>query len=339
MHSFTATASVLERSDPRWLAFLHGRTLTAYQSPRWAEALTNGYGIPVRILGILEEDAVVGGIPFADVDDFRGRRRIALPFSDSCEPVAVSLEALEPVLCADEIPWQLRTRAGPGSRARGAEMIATHLFATLPPSAAEVERQLHVKHKQNVKQAENAGLRYERRSIEDGLEPFYELYTAVRREKHHRLPQGRKVFEALHDAFGSDGFIALALSGGRAVAAMLFLIESNTLYYAFSASAGDALLVRPNHFLMTRAMEDAAERGIGGIDLGMSPHEGLIRFKQRVGGVPSPVYRIDYGTFVKTPEMEQLEQRLRNLTLLMTRPEVPASAAQEAGSLFYRYFL
>lgn len=293
----------------------------------------------MRILAAFEGERLVGGLPFAEISDFRGDRRIALPFTDVCEPVGLPLSAFESTIARDEVPWKIRSRLAPGASAASGEVVATHHFAKLPRDREHLAQQFHAKHKQNVKQAENAGLVYQRLSLQDGLETFYALHTQVRREKHRRLPQGRAVFEALANVFGDDGFVAIARHEARAIAAMIFLREGNVLYYVFSASAGETLLVRPNHFLMTRVMEEAVDAGIEAVDLGISTGEGLVRFKERVGGTECAVYLATYGSFVKTAQAEMLEERLRSLTVLLTEPDVPVHVTQEAGALLYRYFL
>lgn len=333
------TFELLDRGDDRWTAFLRQHDVTLFQGGRWSEAIARGYELPVRVLVAFEGSRVVGGLPYAEISDFRGHRRIALPFTDYCEPVGLPLAKFEATMLSAGVPWKLRSRAVPGASASGVEVVAAHHYATLPRAREDLARQFHAKHKQNVKQAQSAGLVYERRTLQDGLDAFYTLHTQVRREKHRRLPQGRSVFETIADIYGDDGFVAIAAHAGRPVAGMLFLREGKSLYYVFSASAGDALLMRPNHFLMTRVMEQAVDEGIEGIDLGISTGEGLVRFKQRVGGVESAVYRATYGELVVTPEAQALEERLRELTVLLTEPDVPVGVTQKAGALLYRYFV
>lgn len=326
--------------DEAWRSFCAQQTgLTLFSSPRWADALHRTYGFTMEVAAVFDGERIIGGLPYADITDFRGRRRVSMAFSDNVEPVAQSLwDELEAYIAKSGIPWNVRTRCTPTSLAASVREAAQHHAVTLPPTFDEAAARFHLKHRQNLAQAVRAGLTYKRCGRE-GLEAFYALHTRVRRGKHGLLPQGPSLFEHLCDVFFPDnGFILIAEHQGLPVSGMFFLACSDTLYYKFSASDLDALSARPNHFLISKAIELAIGDGYRRLDLGISDAEGLIRFKERIGGEASTVYAAGYNPLPKTAATTQMEKTLGDLTKLLTRPDIPEDVVQQGGELLYRYF-
>src|SRR3990172_5229819 len=103
---------VISRVDPlrspSWAALVTGKQSSLFHSPSWMGVLSQTYGLSLSA-HILEEDgSPVGGVAWCELDDFLGRRRVTLAFSDFCDPLADSADAMrllvDPIL-ADGIPW------------------------------------------------------------------------------------------------------------------------------------------------------------------------------------------------------------------------------------------
>jgi CelD/BcsL family acetyltransferase involved in cellulose biosynthesis len=328
-------------SDPRWLAFASRAPLTLFQSPDWGLLIQETYGFPARVAMILEDDRVQGGLPYAEVDDFRGFRRVVFPFADVCEPTSESLwPHLEQVLCSEGIPWQIRSRVRPADSLATMRDASVHHCLKLPGTVAEASANCHPKQRANVKQALQAGLNSRKCVDADSVAVFYEMHSEVRKIKYQLLPQPPSFFENLiRRFFPQRGFIMFAEAGDVPVSAMLFLIHRNTLYYKFSASDTNALSLRPNHFLIWKAIEAAVEQCYESIDFGISDTGGLARFKDRLGASAVPVYAAHYLQPNKTPAIEGVENTLSTLTDVLTDPRVPLFAAQKAAGALYRFFV
>jgi Acetyltransferase (GNAT) domain len=336
MHTIREVAA----HDERWLNFCAQHPeLTLFASPGWSDVIERTYGFSTRVLLVIEGDAVVGGLPFAHIEDFRGPRRVAFAFADNIEPIPSSLwPQLEAWIAQDVLPWNVRTLCEP-QRAASSREAAKHHAIDLPATLEDAHRSFHVKHVQNLKQAQRAGLSSRTLAGLDGIECFYDLHSRVRKNKHGLLPQPVAFFREIHAAFFPDrGFVLVAEQEGTPVSAMLFLICNQTLYYKFSASALDALAVRPNHFLITKAIEWAIGAGLRRLDLGISDTEGLIRFKERIGGVARPVYAAAYNLREKTPEIAQVERAFTDITTILTAQDAPLEGAQRGGDVLYRFF-
>lgn len=327
--------------DARWVSFAFSDpALTLFQSPRWSRVVAATYEFEARVLLAFEGETLVAGMPFCHIDDFRGPRRVAFPFADNVEPLPVPLwPQFEAWIANDEYPWSVRTRCEPGELADQRREAAKHHAIELPQAVEETRALYHYKHLQNVKQAEKAGLTFRRLDGIEAINVFYALHSNVRKTKHGLLPQPYRFFETIRQEFFPDeGFVLVAEQGERVVSAMLFIACGSTLYYKFSASALDALLVRPNHFLITKSIEEAVRLGFRRMDLGISDTEGLIRFKDRIGGKSSDVFAAFYNTVAKTNAVREIESALGKLTSLLTAKELPLDAAQRGGDILYRFF-
>src|SRR5579872_5964760 len=87
--------------DPRWDELVqrhaHG---SVFHSPRWLEALRTAYGYdPVVISTCAPDETLANGLVFCRVRSWlTGHRMVSVPFSDHCEPLVQSSEALEKIL-------------------------------------------------------------------------------------------------------------------------------------------------------------------------------------------------------------------------------------------------
>ncbi|MGB6987338.1 MAG: GNAT family N-acetyltransferase, partial [Candidatus Aquilonibacter sp.] len=216
---------------------------------------------------------------------------------------------------------------------------AKHHIVPLPTNFETAWNAFHSSHRQHTRRGMNAGLVARQLVGEEAIDVFYALHSEVRKFKFGLMPQSRGFFENIATTFFPDrGFVFTTEYQGKVVAALFFLALGKTLYYKFGASSLSDLDVRPNNFLFTKAIEYAVERGFTHLDLGISDTDGLIRFKERMGGIASSVFTSSYNPREKSAAVMQVEQAFGDVTKLLTAPELPISAAQKGGEIFYRFF-
>ena len=106
--------------------------------------------------------------------------------------------------------------------------------------------------RRGVRKAEQAGIEVAPLEGDAGVEAFAALHAGLRRRKYGMLSQPLAFFAALRDRFEPlGGWHPLgAFSGGRLVAATVYLRWGDVLYYKFNASDPDALAARPNNALL-----------------------------------------------------------------------------------------
>ena len=237
------------------------------------------------------------------------------------------------------MPWTIRTLCKPSNVSHASKVVAQHHAVHLPATFAEAEAAFNIKHKQKWRQSVRAGVTHRIDTSLDGLQVFYELHAETRKFKHGLMPQPLAFFETIHrHFFPENGFLLIAEHEEAPIAAMFFLSYGSTLYYKFSASSLSSLSLRPNNLLISKAIEMAIERGFKKLDLGISDTEGLIGFKERIGGRASDVYSAAYNSREKSAAVTEVERAFGEITKALTAEDVPLTYAKRGGEILYRFF-
>lgn len=328
--------------DPRWLAHISGAQPTLFQHPDWATLMEDAYGFEARVALAIEGGEVIGGLPYSEVVDFRGRRRTAGAFADVCEPLGdVRVwQAIEKALCADGVPWQIRSRVCPTDLSDETRHVGVHQVVSIPATLDEAFQRCNGQKRSKIRFAERAGVAVKRIDGEDGINVFCRLHLHTRAAKHKLLPQPRRFFDLLARRFFPEhGFVLVAEREESVLAVVLAIGCGDTLFAKFIASDLGALEYRPNDFLIWKCIESASELGFQYLDLGISETENLARFKRDYGALEAPVYVGRYNSVAKTAQVQAVERALSEVTAALTQPEVPVSAIQAGGDALYRFFV
>ncbi len=284
----------LDPDDRRWLAFCAGRPeATPFHHPAWTRCLAEAYGWRPSVAALVAGERVRAGLPTLHLP---GGRRIALPFTDHCAPLADSAASLAGLVQG------LARRHGPSaplvvhaplptSAARCWQDSVLHLLE-LQPTPAAVRAGLRPPLRRMVAQAERAGVEVRLgRSLED-LRVYYRLHCLTRRRQGVPVQRWRyfvSLWSHLIDA--GLGTVAIATWSQQPVAGAVFLAWNRRLVYKYGASDPRHWHLRPNHLVMYRAIEWGVERGCRELDLGKSDLEGrsLREYKSRWGARELPL--------------------------------------------------
>jgi CelD/BcsL family acetyltransferase involved in cellulose biosynthesis len=337
-------------THPHWRTLLEQREAGLFHSPPWLGVLSDTYGLRPQAYVVLDAaDAPIAGLAYCEMADMLGRRFVALPFTDACDPLGRSAEGWQALcshLAAREAPVNLRflnfVLPVDNSEFRVAKLARWHSLDVADPSEALWMR-LAGATRRAILKAERLGVLVRALSGSGELRLFHGLHVALRKQKYRLLAQPFAFFAAIARRFEEAGgwFPLGAFVEGRLVAAAIFLRWRDTLYYKFNASASAALDLRPNNLLIWRGIELAKSLGCRRLDLGPSDDDqpGLVRFKRNFGAEESELRHLRY---VPAGWHDDRARRTRlllgDLTALLTGPRVPDDAAGEAGTLLYRYF-
>ena len=337
--------------SPEWAALVASRPSTLFHSPDWMKVVRDTYNLPLYAC-ILEQDRQsIAGIPWGRINDLLGPRRVTMPFSDVCNPLASS--QAEADLLADFVirqgnPWTLctPTRSLPNVAAPVAQQ--THFKwqgIDLTQPTDTLWRHLRPSAQHNVRLAQRNSLKVQEAVDKSQLREWYFLLLRLRREKYGLLTQPYSFFENLWDTFVKKGagFLLLATYHDRPVAGALSLLWKDVYYYKFSASNRAYLHLRPNDLLMWEGILAAKNHGSSFLDLGRSSveQEGLIAFKRGFGVTfEEDIVSVTYSTnSVESEYRKQARQLLRELTGLFATDRLPESMAEKAGALLYRFYV
>ncbi len=289
-----AVPSVVDpRQVPDWdqqVARLGGGV---FHSAGWARTLAQTYGYAPQY-HVLQRRELSAVLPVFEVSSWlTGRRGIALPFTDACDPLAdepADVPALFERACETGRRRGWRTLEVRGARGRLAPAPASVTFHThlldLRRSEAELFARLEASNRRAIRRAQSAGVVVEFSNDRAALDAFYRLLCRTRR-KHGVPPQPHRFFVALHTELlnRKQGCIALARLGDRIVAGAVYLHFQQSAVYKFGASDEAFLPCRANNLVMWEAIRAHARQGFDTLDLGRSSstNHGLRAFKRSFG--------------------------------------------------------
>lgn len=302
------TFSIEPVTDPRWLSFVASSdAATVFHHPAWIETLMRTYGYGSVSLACGEGERVAGVLPLLEIRSrLTGRRGVALPFSDYGGAAAES-DAAHAALVDAALGLQ---------RERGWDFVELRSPLVHPlgqTSAAYKRHTLHLDADQDrlyrsfdknqtqrgVSKFLKSGAIVERRTDREALRAFMRLNYQTRR-KHGLPPQPDRFFDELqtHILDRDMGFVSLARLEETVLAACVFLIHRQTVYYKFGASDEAHLSHRPNHGIMWDVIRWASTQGYATLDFGRSDldGEGLIRFKRGWGTVETDLTYVRLGS-------------------------------------------
>jgi hypothetical protein len=257
-----------------------GRPEALYSSPEWLSVLRKAYGYDIRALDV--GDSV---LPVARVDP-NSDRLVALPFSDTVQPVGGPMKLADVVARLDSVTsaWTLRARGDEvaGDLPSGTGRIDPWSAIDLDDSVDAWAR-LRPSARRKVRSAARSGVIVRRSTSPEDLDVFLQLHLQRRKSRYGLLSQPRRFFFETWNEFDPADrcWLLVAEQEGRAVASSMFLAAGDILYYKFNASNEAGGTSGANYLLLWDAMERALAVGFSQIDLGLSPsgQQGLLQFK------------------------------------------------------------
>jgi CelD/BcsL family acetyltransferase involved in cellulose biosynthesis len=320
---------------------------SVFTSPPWIETLERSYGLKVELETSPSGYGTRSALPFCHVSDVRGERIVILPFSDYCDPLVedqAEWRALVQPLLSRRVPVMLKClRARVPVTDKRFERSAAALWHGVDLTRAEdkIWASIAAPARQNVRRAWRAGVSVRVGSSLEDLRIFHRMHCHNRKSKYRLLAQPIGFFEELYTAFGpSDGVRTLVAEvDGTPVAGIVLLIWRDTLYYKFNASTDRSC--RPNDLLVWEAIRLGIRLGLTGFDFGLSDKDqpGLVRFKRKFASEEADIVALRYmPRGFSDPRGEAVGYLLKQMTLLLTGPDVPDAVTQAAADELYRYF-
>jgi hypothetical protein len=309
-----------------------------YHSRKWIEILRRAYGLkPTVALAIDQAGNSGAGCIFASAGLPLRRRSVALPFSDSCPPIAVDKSAARELILAlrngalQRGGFELRGVAAAEPWQVVNHFVDWHL--PLRGSLASVQAGASRHFVRQMRRAVKKGIAIEHGSDLNRLKRFYRLMLLTRRRQ-GIPPAPFRFFEAVQRVFGSACEIWLATTQGKDLAALVVLRYGASLHYRWGARVDDPS--GANHLLFWRLIEECSN-DFGVLDLGRTDcrNLGLCRFKRDLGAVATP---LPYSYFPSVGEQMSPEM-LRGPALLASRVwrRLPLPVTRAIGAAIYRF--
>jgi len=180
-----------------------------------------------------------------------------------------------------------------------------------------------------------------KRCDQSTLPEFYRLHLRLRKNKYKIFPQPYRFFENIWEEYiAKDKGVLLGGydKQGKFIAAQIFLVCGDTLFYKFSTSNLRGRIFKPNNLLMWEGIKYAKERNLNYVDLGSSGYEqeGLIWFKTHIckSMTERDIHHIGFA-----PENYKFSQKriLKLYTKIFTMRWVPDFMVQFGSNFIYPF--
>jgi CelD/BcsL family acetyltransferase involved in cellulose biosynthesis len=339
------TDCLIETGDVRWTEFVGGRRdANIFHHPAWMTVMSECYGYRGKIVTVPDASARLrAGLPVMEVSShLTGRRWVSLPFSDYCNPLCADESAgselaglllkisRERSLKKIEVRWELPE----DPRVQRKADFVLHRIA-LDPDPNVVAKKMKRTHLQNIRTAEERGVRVEFGDKIEHLRAFYGLQLETR--KRHGVPaQPWKYFEKLHQHIVSKGmgFVLLATKDEEYLAGMVYLAWGKTLIAKYAASRQDSFNLRPNNLLFWEGIRWGCRNGFEIFDMGRTEtgNAGLRNFKSRWGAVETPLHYSVISAARPRASNHRLEHALSAVI-----QHSPVWVCRVLGELLYRH--
>jgi CelD/BcsL family acetyltransferase involved in cellulose biosynthesis len=334
--------------DARWHDLVQrDERSSIFHSTGWLEALRQTYGYePVVFTTCPDGQALTNGIVFCGVNSWlTGRRLVSLPFSDHCEPLVNEPHEFEEItsFLQEEVKKRrlkyielrpLSSLASPPPGASESDSFCLHRV-DLRLRADELYQKLHnASIRQKVKRSEREGLSYEVGTSRTFLEQFYRLFVVTRR-RHGLPPSPLCWFENLIKCLGSNVQIRITSKEGRPTAGILTLTHKDVIVYKYGCSDMSLSNLGGTPLLFWMTMKESQAAGLRELDLGRSDldNEGLITFKNRLGGVRSVLtywlWPMEAGRHSQNSWKSRIAKRML--------ANAPSAVRIGAGNLLYKH--
>jgi hypothetical protein len=313
---------------------------TLYHDERWLSLLEQAYGFEIAMAGIAGGSELNAACLLARTRNPFRPRFVALPFSDTCPPLAVDA-ALMPVL-SDALTSQPMARGR--YEIRGAALPdpwrVVECFGEwkvdLTRSVAELSCRTASHFRRQVRRALESGLSVRCGSSSGDLYGFYQLMAETRHRK--GLPvQPLRFFKQVHELFAPTGDIEIwsVIDNGCVIASGLMLRAFDCVHYKWSARSADSAAGAAQLLLWS-----VIERHAGlarSLNLGRTDvrNAGLVRFKKEAG---AEAVTLPYSFYPKAPSRISAEV-LSGPMLLLSQVwrRLPKITARALSSALYRY--
>jgi len=309
--------------------------------------LVESYGFSPEFFCLGPAEKADAILPLMETDSWlRGRRAIALPFTDDCPPLVGDSETFGRLFSAAVIHG--KSRGWQSIELRGGRKLFTQpVPASLSFFGHEVglftdEKVmfdgLESSMRQAVRKAVKEGVKVGFSQTTEGLEVFYRL-QCLTRKRHGLPPQPFTFFMNIHRHILSKGLgtIAMADHRGENIAASVYFFMGGRAIYKYGASDFGRQNLRGSSLVMWEAMKWLASKGVRSMDLGKTAlaNEGLRRFKLNLGAHEKVIdyvkLNVSNGVFVTEKDSitgwhNQVFRRM------------PGFLARTAGRMLYKHW-
>jgi hypothetical protein len=317
-----------------------------FHSSAWAKVLTSTYGYAPVYFTTSDGGQVQSLLPLMEVDSWlTGRRGIALPFTDDCEPLgndAVSFQKLfqSAVEFGKSRGWKYIECRG-GQKFFGGIPASLSFFGhslNLTPGEECLLTRLDSSVRRAIRKAQKDGVTVQVSQSLEAVKAFYSLQCKTRK-KHGLPPQPLSFFLNINKHILSEhkGIVVLASHQGRIIAAAIYFHMAERAVYKFGASDAAFQHLRGNNLVMWEAIKWFLRNGVKRLHLGRTSiaNEGLRRYKLAWRADEEEIKYVKYDLRTDTFASETDKSSGWHNRIFQ---KLPAFASRIAGEILYKHW-
>ena len=263
-------------------SFFHGAA--------WAKVLVETYGYVPNYFVTNGYSGLCSMLPLMEVDSWlTGRRGIALPFTDDCEPLCPDGDSFKilfqnAIEFGKERGWKYLECRGGRKYFDGIPASLTFYGHSLDLASGEdpLFGRFESSTRRAIRKAEKDGVTVEISQSLEAMGKFYSLQCKTRK-KHGLPPQPFSFFSNIHKYILSQnsGIVAVASWRKTPIAASIYFHLDDRAIYKYGASDEKFQHLRGSNLVMWEAIKWYWKRGAKKLHLGRTSmaNEGLRRFK------------------------------------------------------------
>lgn len=316
-----------------------------FHTSGWARVLEATYGFK-PLYFVRQEDGRFSLImPMMEGHGpLKGKRGIALPFTDRCaphvqEPESVKAAVQYAIDYGEKNNWRSIEwrdgRYGP----EGAPAWETFLVHEIGLRKTETDlfKSLSSNNRRNITKALREGVSVRIDRSADSLKSFYRL-NCITRKRHGLPPQPFIFFKNVYEYILSRdlGQVISAYHAGKVIAASIFFHFGTEALFKYGASEMEHQGLRPNNLLMWEALKWYNDREFETLSLGRTEldNRGLLRYKRAWGAKESVLeyFRYDVGE-----KAYLVKHRVRGELSRFLLARTPIGILRTIGRLLYRH--
>lgn len=294
------TVELLDWSEEARTAWQMVRERQAQASPLaepdWFDVLARTYRPTLSVFAARSANGQPAGVvPTYTVRDIRGGRHLYGLRHGLVADKATTADALCAAVAAHcssaGIVSALLTSGGASIATAGKRTVRHSLTLALPGDADTLWSSFRDKVRNTIRKAGRSDVQFA--VSPERIDDFWRLAADAMTAQ--SLPvKSRRFFRSIADVFGSRARLYCASRGGSLIGGMLVLANGTEASYAYGAFDPEGRRLGVNSALMWEVSKDLISRGYSALDLGESTvGGGTYKFKQRLGGIATPVHYID----------------------------------------------
>lgn len=317
-----------------------------FHNAAWSKVLTSTYGYAPVYFITREGSQVQSLLPLMEVDSWlTGRRGIALPFTDDCEPLdndEASFQELfqSAIEFGKSRGWKYVECRGGRKKFEGGQPSLSfwghrlHLISDLDQLFGSFENRV----RGAIKKAAKSSLELEISQSLGAVQNYYQLHCQVRKQ-HGVPPQSFEFFRNIqqHILARNQGVVVSARHQGKIIASAIYFHTDREAIYKFSASDSAFSQLNANNFVMWEAIKHYVVKGVKTINFGRTSvsNEGLRRYKLgwRTEEYPINYYKFDCRKNAFTTDKDE-SSGWHNRVF----QKLPVFASRIAGEVLYKHW-